>query len=83
MGTTYTWDYVELFNRGTAAIDISYAIQYASGASTMGGYVVNAVTATPGTPINLRLGQYRPVLHGSAGWGWCGRGYHCPGGSSG
>ncbi len=68
VGTTYTRDYVELFNRGTAAIDISgYAIQYASGTSTSGNYVANAVTATPGTPINLQPGQYYTVVLGTAG----------------
>ncbi|MET4075024.1 choice-of-anchor D domain-containing protein [Hymenobacter sp. UYCo722] len=67
-GTTYTRDYVELFNRGTAAIDISgYAIQYAAGATTTGSYTANAVTATPGTPINLQPGQYYTVVLGGAG----------------
>ena len=65
-GPVYTRDYVELFNRGTAAVNISnYAIQYASAAGT--AYAVNAVTATPATAINLQPGQYYTVVLGGAG----------------
>ncbi|MDO7849531.1 choice-of-anchor D domain-containing protein [Hymenobacter sp. M29] len=67
-GTTYKRDYVELFNRGATSVDISnYSIQYASATSTTGSYAVNAITATPGTAINLQPGQFYTVVLGSAG----------------
>ena len=58
-GATYTNDFIELFNRGAAAVDISgWAVQYGSA----GGNSFNALTAIPGVigsgAVVLQPGQY-------------------------
>lgn len=57
-GATYTHDFVELFNKGTASVDISgYSIQYASAAGT--AWAVNAIPASttiaPGKYFLIKL----------------------------
>jgi Lamin Tail Domain/Secretion system C-terminal sorting domain len=62
-GATYTHDFVELFNRGTASVDISgYSIQYASAAgptTTPPTWAVNAIPASttiaPGKYFLIKL----------------------------
>ncbi len=54
-GNAYASDYVELFNAGTAAVNItSWSVQYAS-ASGSGNFASNGVTTLSGT---LQPGQY-------------------------
>jgi predicted extracellular nuclease len=51
-GATYTNDFVELFNRGTAPVDITgWSVQYASAAGTT--WAVTALTS-----VTLQPGQY-------------------------
>jgi len=65
-GATYTNDFVELFNRGTAAVTLTgKTIQYAS-ATGIGTFGSNAVTALTGT---LLPGQYYLVKLASGGVG--------------
>src|SRR5687768_7906630 len=45
-GATYTADYVELFNRGTAPIDLGdFSLQYASATGT-GNFAANALSGS-------------------------------------
>ncbi|GAA3963637.1 choice-of-anchor D domain-containing protein [Hymenobacter antarcticus] len=63
VGTSYARDYVEIFNRSAAAVNIGgYSIQYASATGT----VVSGTIAIP-TGITLAPGQYYSVLTGTAG----------------
>jgi uncharacterized protein (TIGR03437 family) len=63
-GATYTNDFIELFNRGTATIDFSvtpYSVQYAAAASN---FLTNKTDITSGT---LLPGHYFLVQQGSGG----------------
>ena len=65
-GATYTHDFVELFNRGTVAVDVTgWSVQYAS--ATGGGFF--GATTTQITPLTgtIQPGQYFLVLEASAG----------------
>ncbi|MEK8029038.1 ExeM/NucH family extracellular endonuclease [Pseudaquabacterium rugosum] len=54
-GNTWASDYVELFNRGSTAVDVSgWSVQYASATGT-GAFAANGVTALAGT---LAPGRY-------------------------
>lgn len=67
-GSVYNQDYVELFNNGSAAVDISgWSVQYASATGT-GNFSANGVTTLSGL---LQAGQYylvglRSAANGSA-----------------
>ena len=60
-GSTYTNDYIEIYNRGLTAVDLSnYSVQYASGTSW---------TMTLLTPVILQPGQYYLIKEASNGSG--------------
>jgi hypothetical protein len=55
-GATYTNDFVELFNRGSAAVDVSgWSIQYASAAGTSWQATALAGTVPPGGYLLVQL----------------------------
>ncbi|HSK28180.1 MAG TPA: lamin tail domain-containing protein, partial [Jiangellales bacterium] len=57
-GATYTHDYVELFNRGTAAVSLAgMSIQYASATGT-GNFGANSGQLTDLPNVTLQPGQY-------------------------
>ncbi|RRA96724.1 lamin tail domain-containing protein [Paenimyroides viscosum] len=57
-GATYKSDFVELFNRGSVAVDITgYTLQYASAAGTFGGTATNP-NKTNLPSVTIQPGQY-------------------------
>ncbi|HEX6761565.1 MAG TPA: lamin tail domain-containing protein [Gaiellaceae bacterium] len=61
-GATYTNDYVELFNRGGTAVDLTgWTIQYASAASTSWQATALAGTIVPGHRYLVQLGSTAAV----------------------
>ncbi len=61
-GATYTNDFVELFNRGGAAVDLTgWTIQYASAASTSWQLTTLAGTLAPGRHYLVQLGSTAAV----------------------
>lgn len=66
-GATLRNDFIEIFNRGTAAVSLSgWSVQYASSTGT------GAWTQTPLTNVTLQPGQYYLVKE-AAGTGGNGR----------
>ncbi|MEZ0288532.1 MAG: lamin tail domain-containing protein, partial [Methylophilus sp.] len=67
-GNVYNQDYVELFNNGTAAVDISgWSVQYSSATGT-GNFSANGVTTLSGLvqPGQYYLAGLRSAANGSA-----------------
>jgi hypothetical protein len=61
-GATYTNDFVELFNRGGAAVDLTgWTIQYASAASTSWQLTTLSGTLAPGRHYLVQLGSTAAV----------------------
>jgi hypothetical protein len=61
-GATYTNDFVELFNRGGAAVDLTgWTIQYSSAASTSWQLTTLAGTLAPGRHYLVQLGSTAAV----------------------
>ena len=57
-GATYTNDYIELFNRGTASASLAgWSVQYASATGT-GNFGANTGQITPLPSVSLAPGQY-------------------------
>ncbi|HEX9550414.1 MAG TPA: ExeM/NucH family extracellular endonuclease, partial [Candidatus Limnocylindrales bacterium] len=57
-GATYTHDFIELFNRGTAAVSLAgWSLQYAS-ATGSGNFGANAGQLTELPSVSLAAGQY-------------------------
>lgn len=60
-GSTYTNDFIEIYNKGTLPVNLSnYSVQYSSGTSW---------TATALTPVVLQAGGYYLVKEASSGTG--------------
>ena len=57
-GATFTHDFIELFNRGTATAFVSgWSVQYASATGT-GNFAANSTMITPLPDVSIAPGQY-------------------------
>ncbi|MDX6574111.1 MAG: large repetitive protein, partial [Blastocatellia bacterium] len=67
-GAQYTNDFIEIFNRGSSAINLNgMSVQYSSATSTSGNYQV-----TPLTNVTLQPGQYYLVQEDATNTASCG-----------
>ena len=63
-GATYSQDFVELFNRGTVAVDISnWSIQYQSATNTANAWSFNVIPAS----TTIQPGKYFLIAFGTPG----------------
>ena len=64
-GATYTHDFIELFNRGTAPVSLAgWSVQYASGTGT-GSFGASSTQLTELPSISLAPGQYLLIQEGA------------------
>jgi hypothetical protein len=63
-GATYKNDFIELFNRGNASVDISgWSVQY----SPSGGNSWSVTPLCPSGPCTIAAGQYLLIQEGAGG----------------